>query len=355
MVTHELFTEMTRVIIAILRIIKHMESNNKQEEVLKITSENEIKEIIENLSSREIMYLKRLNNQVIEKELHGLEDDYFISNLLKIMNEREKYKKLNSILTDMKYEIIEDKELDWLKDSLRAQVFTIKYVKKLLEKELIHLNKYTDADSYLYLPTYENIVMNSNDNIIEGIYYIFDSMEIIFDFRYEVKEKHEMLGNIRLTWTAIEKSCSCYKWLTEDDQTQIKWVTSYLKSKGHYTDDISSVWSNKNYKEILLASIDFIDCDLDVEKYHVYNQSTFKEKFIERMKKSWTQKKHRDAGKARKPYHLQLTKIAKSRLDEIANIENKKPAAVLEALINFKYEHYYLNQNGEEKYDCLLD
>lgn len=60
--------------------------------------------------------------------------------------------------------------------------------------------------------------------------------------------------------------------------------------------------------------------------------------FIDKMKKTWAQKKYRDSGKAKKPYYLRLTLPARKKLDWLAENFNMKDVEVLESLIKQKFE-----------------
>lgn len=62
------------------------------------------------------------------------------------------------------------------------------------------------------------------------------------------------------------------------------------------------------------------------------------ELYLLKMKKTWSQKKFRDSGKANKLYHLPLSETTKRNLEKIAEFNNTNQAAILERLINDEFK-----------------
>jgi len=68
------------------------------------------------------------------------------------------------------------------------------------------------------------------------------------------------------------------------------------------------------------------------------------------MKKTWSQKKFRDSGKAKKPYHLPLTKTTQKQLEKLAELKNCRKEHVIEKLIEREFEVLNFDENGKSKY-----
>ncbi|WP_151776041.1 hypothetical protein [Acinetobacter colistiniresistens] len=64
-----------------------------------------------------------------------------------------------------------------------------------------------------------------------------------------------------------------------------------------------------------------------------YSLPETKELILLKMKKTWSQKKFRDSGKAKKPYHLPLTQETQAQLEELVKLKNMNKSKVLEAII----------------------
>ncbi|WP_168407995.1 hypothetical protein [Acinetobacter indicus] len=68
------------------------------------------------------------------------------------------------------------------------------------------------------------------------------------------------------------------------------------------------------------------------------------------MKKTWSQKKFRDSGKAKKPYHIPLTRSTQEQLEKLAKFKNLRKDQVIEKLILQEYEATLLDEKGKMKY-----
>jgi len=141
----------------------------------------------------------------------------------------------------------------------------------------------------------------------------------------------------------------------------VEWSYDYLRDKQKSLNRVYSPTSIEEKKEVVLAALDLFDFKrvvfdpLSLQKdaksrSYSYIESADKILFIERMKKSWSQQKFRDAGKTKKLYHLPLTKIANARLDKMAAVQGTTSTAILDMLINVAYEQDYIDEHGKDKY-----
>mgnify|MGYP003601155262 CR=1 FL=1 len=294
----------------------------------------------------------------------------FFYNRYSIKNYKYCYKKINSrcfidrAKVDGKYYevekslelmesrfFIEEDYFEWLYEDLRAQIFVFLYIRSLLQLEIDNKNKFGSKDvlGYLYPPEYSDIVINEKGSIVEFIYELFD-FYIIDDLFQEKNKKIKIMERARLLWSDLYNQCTYTDWVENASDHQVRWLKKYLEDKGVYISDIQGISSTKYFHSVLLASLDFIDIEPFIQENKKYKDSESKNKFIDRMRKSWSQKVHRDSGRAKKKYHLPLAVTTKDRLSKISMVEGVSESDILERLINEEYGLKYLDVNGQDKY-----
>lgn len=125
------------------------------------------------------------------------------------------------------------------------------------------------------------------------------------------------------------------------DENFLKWSYSYLKNKNITFKRIS--YSPIEIDEFYNLIVSFLDYLLHFEKdihYSLTNQ----------LYKAWSQRKFRAADKIKKPYHLPLTKLAKSELKKLSDFKNKTENEILEELIHQMYLSEMCDEDGKLKY-----
>lgn len=307
---------------------------------------------IKNLTDRELLFLRLACNKELGFTIEEMSANCVKETILRL-NKHE-----NEILVCLKNifkkYFVPEENFEWLEGNLRAQLFTLVYVRWRNVASIHFKNKYEEVDvfGYLYPPSYADININKKGFVIEQIYKLFDEYQIGVDYITK-DEKIKIIDKARFLWTSVYDQWDYAYWLEGNNEIQMRWAKNYLIKNNLYIDNINGVNSEQQYKSIILASLDLMEFKDDILKKSNYKKSSTKEKFINRMKASWDQKKRRDAGEEKKPYHLALTKHTKARLDKMAEINNVKPEKLLEGLINLEYEECYLDKNGEEKFlDC---
>ena len=303
---------------------------------------------IQGLTTRESACLRLVCNQDLNLDIPEMSNNRFKEIILK---GRYKEGVINCLEHIVRKHWIPDEYFDWLKDSLRAQLFTLVYMRQIAIEtiESINEDRKNNGESYFHPPSYRTIKIDHNGYIIEQIYELFDNYQI-GDNYVDKHKKINYIENIRFLWSNIYCQKSYKNLLEEDNEEQIEWAKEYLQKKDCYIANIYGTVSYQQNKAVLLASLDLIEFKSDILKKPEYKESHAKNKLMDRMKKSWAQKKLRDSGKARKPYHLALKKSVKDKLDEVARINNKKPVDMLELLIESAYENQRLDKYGKDKY-----
>lgn len=246
---------------------------------------------------------------------------------------------------------IEEEYFEWLSKNLRAQFFVLLCLRFIPHLEVVNRNKINSKNvvGYLYPPEYSDILIDRNGYIIECIYELFDTYTLDFVFQ-EKNKKIKIMEYARLLWSDLYSQCTYTEWIKAADDYQVKWLKKYLEDKGLYINDIKGISSTEHFHTVLLAALDFIDIKPFIQENKKYKESDSKKKFIDRMKRSWSQKVHRDSGKAKKKYHLPLAVTTKDRLSKISMVEGVSESDILERLINEEYGLKYLDLNGQDKY-----
>lgn len=318
---------------------------NDNEEIENSVSNQERSFIVtvENLTARESACLRLICNKDLSLRIPEMSSD-------RVKRELLGYKKHKiEIMKCLKYvrnqALVPEEYFKWLQDNLRAQIFTLMYMREIAIETIKSINedRKDNDESYLHPPSYRMIKINHNGYIIEQIYDLFDNYQI--EYKPVVKdEKRRHIEHIRFLWSNIYHQKSYKNLLEEHNEEQIEWAKEYLQKKDCYIANLHGTVSYQQNKAVLLASLDLIEFKSGGLKKSEYQESLEKNQFMDRMKKSWAQKKSRDAGTARKPYHLALKTNVKDKLDEIARIKNKKSVDILEMLIESAYEKQRLDR-----------
>lgn len=67
------------------------------------------------------------------------------------------------------------------------------------------------------------------------------------------------------------------------------------------------------------------------------------------MRKTWSQRKFRESNKAKKAYHLPLTKRTQDQLEKLVELKNMKKEDIIEELINQEFSNF-TDSSGKFKY-----
>jgi hypothetical protein len=151
--------------------------------------------------------------------------------------------------------------------------------------------------------------------------------------------KIEWLNEQKNLWGGLQRHDKRYvKWLQNFDKKsgkehldreQLEWALGYLNNHDKHL-LVPHPTSVEETYAIVTALIDWIG--------HPHPHTAEKTVFIETMKKAWSQKKYRDAGKNKKPYHLPLTTDVKKQLDWLVDTTGHRATDILAALIKEEHE-----------------
>lgn len=134
--------------------------------------------------------------------------------------------------------------------------------------------------------------------------------------------KQQSLNNLKMQWGQVTAEDKQTKFLDPKDQDQLTWAWEYLNKDFKALSHLKPI----NTKEFYVAVMSSID------NMHVQHPAE-KKLFIEKMKKTWSQKKYRGSEKAKKMKSFPMLDDVSQMLDECATLHGKKPFEVLEILI----------------------
>lgn len=199
-------------------------------------------------------------------------------------------------------------------------------ISDLYSLNLNHLNIYG-----FYSPPYQNISFFSNDLYLAFTYHI-DVLNLA------PADKIKLIDSIRKNWEQITNSPNPTKWLQKENEMQLEWCWQYLQKHNKNMSDFLPHFESDLYNKISIL----------IDKLN-FSHPSEKKVFLDTMRKTWSQRKFRESNKAKKPYHLPLTKMAHSKLEDLAKLKNKSKEEVIEQLVMKEYSNF-TDQNGNFKY-----
>lgn len=236
-----------------------------------------------------------------------------------------------------------------VKNYINSQQNKDYFIKEILIKkdnQLVSENafQWVDKLNYRLIGTLTNIIINkyntnktnlSPTNPYECFINIFDCIPSNKD------EKIYLINHLKSIWSNIEINNNDLIWLNPLNPDQITWAWKYLEKNnklGYFP--IPPVLPIERHQYIC-SSIDLIG---------FFNGDDSKTLFLLKMKKTWSQKKHRDKNKIKKPYHLPLSKDSHNKLRHLGDIFDRSQSDVLEFIINKVYDEYNKDNEGKDKF-----
>ena len=130
------------------------------------------------------------------------------------------------------------------------------------------------------------------------------------------------LDNLRQDWVRVRTSDQDTKWLDPKNEEQMKWAWDYLTKQGKAVFIPTPVTPAETHAAVL-ASFDRMSDGHPAEK----------RVFLDKMRKTWSQKKYRDSDNARKQFYLPLNKQAIKDLEWLTNERQQKASEIVEQLL----------------------
>ncbi len=178
------------------------------------------------------------------------------------------------------------------------------------------------------------IPIGINNTLYKDFLLILDSCSL------DTNSKTNFIQIKKREWEKIKTPEKEIKWLDKANTIQLTWTWEYLNKFYKNINPFHPIQNNEELYSAILASFDNMS----------YGIPSDKKLFMDRMKKTWSQKKFRDSGKAKKPYHLPLTKTTQKQLEKLAELKNFRKEQVIEQLIEKEFVLLNLDENGKPKY-----
>ena len=233
-----------------------------------------------------------------------------------IRNDKDPEELVNRIVNDCRDNLVPEEYLKWIdKKNHRLLIWCLNNIHRPFPDEF---------DTSLKLPKRQMQPPNRNNFRVMPHEEIITMIDI---WPVNSQMKINYLSEKNKEWANYKTPDKQIKWIKQDDEVQLVWAWEYLES--HRKDFIRSKPANMTeYYIAILASLDEMSY-----RYHPAE----KQIFIDQMKKTWSQKKYRDSGKAKKPYYLPLTIKTREKLDWLSENSGRKPTDILEQLIEESY------------------
>lgn len=136
------------------------------------------------------------------------------------------------------------------------------------------------------------------------------------------EQKIQSLDGLRQEWGRVRTPDQDIKWLDPKNEEQLKWAWDYLLKQAKAVFIPAPVTPGETHAAVL-ASLDRMSDGHPAEK----------RVFLDKMRKTWSQKKYRDSDNARKQFYLPLNKQAIKDLEWLTNERQQKASEIVEQLL----------------------
>ncbi|WP_019613664.1 hypothetical protein [Psychromonas ossibalaenae] len=146
----------------------------------------------------------------------------------------------------------------------------------------------------------------------------------------EISQKRSLLKYWKETWGSIYGT-ERFIWLDNKNAKQCEWAWDYLsKNKDlnipHWFIPVPT--TAQQMYDATITAFDTFSAHIDTKKM-----------FMIKMKKAWSQKKHRDSMEGKKAYNFVLKNEVKEKLDKLAKANGLKKNEYLEQIINQEFNN----------------
>ncbi len=257
---------------------------------------------------------------------------------------------MKDILDEAKRDLLDLKELSWVKNDKLACFFfwlSIAYSERLSASPAHPFqernssshrrayNTYDSAEARPYLPTYRSLRLSrSLSNSQER----FDEIVKFLDRTEQPLEwQHQLIEELKRDWTYICDDRKYFSWLDKDNDEQCRWGLDYIHSYGRNEDlhdvprtyGVEAVNTDERYLLIYAA-------------FHCWRPSKEAKKlFTHNFNKAWNQKKVRDKRESigKKNISIIIREDVKNKLEEMCENQGQKRDKFIEMLIEKEYSN----------------
>lgn len=312
----------------------------------KISSLEVLRELNERQKGLASYILFREFNEIIPRGVTEL------SEIFSSLESSDKENITEELVRVVKEGTIDDKHWEWIKNSERTKLWFWNYFKY---NRIIAGTK--------NIPSHQQASNDYFENTILDIYSYFESDThipnpyVMHRYKKIGERSIELYKNDKLTYmikirefyAAYRTNDRYFEWLNIKDNSQLVWAQNYLEKCGILLKPDGFISNSPTMKIAQIeASIDSIGNFEPLDSSS--NTPPTRLLFINKMRRAWSQKNFREAGKVKSKYHLPLTKQTRKRLEKIAKVYGESDTATLELLINSAYETDFIDEQGKDLY-----
>ena len=253
-------------------------------------------------------------------------------------NEIEEFKDINEIRIRIKRELEKINELDLLKNFFQKIKTSNNFLKN--KNDFLFLRE-NERLCHFAINFIENTKLGNNRRLN---FHYFENPYIYlvyhFTFNQDSRDNNDLH---RIKSINIEKISKNYHNNSNNfkDKEFVEWTYAYVNNKDNdfhrirYKPALSS-----EFCSIVVSFLDYL-LHFNTDKHYSLTNQLYK---------AWSQKKFRAADKIKKPYHLPLTKKAKTELKQLSKFNDKTESEVLEELIHQMYLQQLYDENKKYIY-----
>lgn len=226
-------------------------------------------------------------------------------------------------------QLIPDSQFEWLDERNCRLIYFVWFYLRLADENKLSVTGHENPLPLL------GALYNSQASSIDGLYNRVcgypnptstkERLRAIINFfdHYfiDIQKRSEFLGYLKSYSHDLLSETKSVSWILADNRSQIDWAWNYLLSEKMISDILKPINDIERYNTIVVT--------LDFWNVHPAE----KELFVLRMKKAWSQKKHRDGLVGKKPYNITMSNDIQGMLEKLAEHNDSKINKTLEKLI----------------------
>jgi len=229
-----------------------------------------------------------------------------------------------NLVKEFKSDTLSESEFEWINDKDERQCY---WIWTNIKDKLGHIQLMNDHP-LLQIP------FNAKERL-KQIIFILDNHA--FPANPQEISNHAFrqmeLNTLRNQWSNIYRNQKLHQWLDQNNEAQLDWAWDYFTNNnihGLHTFNIPAIpICNLHDKYLTLIA------EIDSKFLKESNTGTANLQFIiDKAKRAWSQKKHRDKRGDKKSFNFVLPIETKEKLNEIAVNKDQKINETLEKLIN---------------------
>lgn len=316
--------------------------------------------VYKNRNSSSIEALRELNDRQKSLALHILLREFNeivprgtkeLHEIFSVIESSDKGNITEELVRVVKEGTIDDKQLEWIQSSERTKLWFWGYFKYNRIISETHSIPYQQSSNDYFESAISSIYnyFGSDDHVLKP--YPMDRYKKVGEREIELYKNYKLNYVIKAQeFYAMYKTNDRYfEWLDIKDNSQLVWAQNYLE-KCRVLLKPEGFMSNIPAMKLaqIEASIDIIGTFEPLDDS--YKIPPTRLLFINKMRRAWSQKKFREAGKVKSKYHLPLTKQTQKRLAKMAQVKGMSETAMLDILINRFYDLGYADVDGKDIY-----